>query len=159
MISDVSVRTWVHKILLQHATGGKIADPPETDPSMHTGTPPMRTGRKGGNFAYGEFPLALPNCAHIGSNTYLCCSQYAHTFIMQTRIPVCEYFSDPRLYAYRDPRMHTAIPICIILHMGIQDLISHMETISLCIRVSPYANVSAICKRTRVYAKNHLENC
>ena len=39
--------------------------------------------------------------------------------------------------------MRTAIPICIIFHIGIQDLISHMETISLCIRlvteISPYA--------------------
>ena len=55
--------------------------------------------------------------------------------------------------------MHTAIPVCIILHMGIQDLISHMETISLCVRESPYVNVPAICKHTRVYARNHLENC
>jgi hypothetical protein len=73
----------------------------------------------------------------------ICCSQYAHSFVMQTRIPVCKYFSDPRLYAYGDPHMCTAIPICIILHIGIQDLISHMETISLCIRlvteISPYA--------------------
>ncbi len=39
--------------------------------------------------------------------------------------------------------MRTMIPVCIILHIGIQDLISHMETISLCIRlvteISPYA--------------------
>jgi hypothetical protein len=39
--------------------------------------------------------------------------------------------------------MRTAIPVCIILHIGIQDLISHMETISLCIRlvteIYPYA--------------------
>ncbi len=47
-------------------------------------------------------------------------------FVMQTGIPVCKYFSNPRMYAYRDPRMHTAIPVCIILHMGIQDLISHI---------------------------------
>jgi hypothetical protein len=26
-----------------------------------------------------------------------------------------------------DPRMHTAIPVCKITHMGVQDLISHME--------------------------------
>ena len=54
-------------------------------------------------------------------------------------LPICAQF----LYANKDPRMRTAIPICIILHMGIQDLISHMETISLCIRlvteISPYA--------------------
>ena len=39
--------------------------------------------------------------------------------------------------------MHTLISVSIILHMGIQDLISHMETISLCIwlvtEISPYA--------------------
>jgi hypothetical protein len=62
---------------------------------------------------------------------------------MQTGIPVCEYFRDPRPYAYGDPHMRTAIPVCIILHIGIQDLISHMETISLCIwlvtEISPYA--------------------
>ncbi len=73
----------------------------------------------------------------------ICCSQYAHNFVMQTGILVCEYFSNPRPYAYGDPHMHTAIPICIILHRGIQDLISHMKTISLCIRlvteISPYA--------------------
>jgi hypothetical protein len=78
---------------------------------------------------------------------------------MQTGIPICKYFSNPHPYAYRDPHMHTAIPVCIILHMGIQDLISHMETISLCVRESPYVNVPAICKHTRVYARNHLENC
>ncbi len=63
---------------------------------------------------------------------------------MQTGIPVCKYFSDPRPYAYGDPHMCTAIPVCIILHIGIQDLISHMETISLCIQlvteISPYAD-------------------
>jgi hypothetical protein len=32
-----------------------------------------------------------------------------------------------------------------------------METISLCVRGSPYANVPAIWEHTRVYAKNHLE--
>jgi hypothetical protein len=78
---------------------------------------------------------------------------------MRMGIPICEYISDPRSYAYGDPRMHTAIPVCMILHMGIQDLISHMETISLCVQGSPYVNVPAICKRTRVYAKNHLEYC
>jgi hypothetical protein len=88
----------------------------------------------------------------------ICCSQYAHSFVMQTGIPVCRYFSDPCQYAYGDPRMHTLISVSIILHMGIQDLISHMETISSCIRGSPYENVPAICKRTRVYTKNHLEN-
>jgi hypothetical protein len=54
MIFDVSVRACVHKILFQHATGGKIADTSESDPHMHMGTPSMRTGRGAGNFAYGE---------------------------------------------------------------------------------------------------------
>ncbi len=49
--------------------------------------------------------------------------------------PVCKYFSDPRPYAYGDPHMRTGIPRCIVFHTGIQDLISHMETISLCIRL------------------------
>jgi hypothetical protein len=40
------------------ATQGKIADPSETDPHMHTGTRRMRTGRKAGNFAYGKSPFA-----------------------------------------------------------------------------------------------------
>jgi hypothetical protein len=66
-----------------------------------------------------------------------------HNLVMQTGTPICEYFSNPRPYAYWDLHMRTAIPICIILHMGIQDLISYMETISLCIRlvteISPYA--------------------
>ena len=88
----------------------------------------------------------------------ICCSQYAHNFIMQMGIPVCEYFSNPSPYAYRDPCMHTAISVCIILHMGIQDLIPHMGTISLCVRGSPYANIPAICKLTRVDTTNHLEN-
>jgi hypothetical protein len=61
---------------------------------------------------------------------------------MRTGIPVCKYFSNPHPYAYGDPNMRTAIPICIILHIGTQDLISHMKTISLCIRlvteISPY---------------------
>jgi hypothetical protein len=62
---------------------------------------------------------------------------------MRTGIPLCKYFSDPCLYAYGDPHMRTAIPVCIILHMGIQDLISHMETVPVCIQlvteISPYA--------------------
>ncbi len=44
-------------------------------------------------------------------------------------------FSDPRPYAYGDPHMRTAIPICEISHMGIQVLFSHMGTNSLCIRL------------------------
>ena len=39
--------------------------------------------------------------------------------------------------------MRTAIPICILLHMGIKSLISHMRTNPVCIRLvteqSPYA--------------------
>ena len=58
MIFDVSVRTCVHKILLQRVTGRKIADISQTDPRMHTRTPRMRMGRKAGNFAYGESPFA-----------------------------------------------------------------------------------------------------
>jgi hypothetical protein len=45
--------------------------------------------------------------------------------------------------------MLTAIPICIILHIGIQDLISHMETISLCIR---------LVTEISLYAYWHLTN-
>jgi hypothetical protein len=37
---------------------GKIADTSQTDPGKHKGTPHMRTGRKAGNFAYGESPFA-----------------------------------------------------------------------------------------------------
>ena len=62
---------------------------------------------------------------------------------MRNGIPICELFSDPRLFAFGDPHMHTVIPICKITHMGIQDLISRMRTTSLCIRgvteKSPYA--------------------
>jgi hypothetical protein len=80
---------------------------------------------------------------------HICSSPYAHNFIMQTGIPVCEYFIDPRPYAYGDPYMHTAIPVCIILHMGIQDLISHMETVPVCIRLVPEISL---------YAYRHLTN-
>jgi hypothetical protein len=31
-------------------------------------------------------------------------------------IPMCEYFSDPCSFAYGDPHMHTAIPVCKIMH-------------------------------------------
>jgi hypothetical protein len=37
---------------------GKIADTSQTDPGTHTGTPRMRTERKAGNFARGDFPFA-----------------------------------------------------------------------------------------------------
>ncbi len=74
---------------------------------------------------------------------YVCCSQYAHNFVMQLGIPICDFFSNLRQYAYRDLHMRTAIPVCIILHMGIHELISHMETVPVCIRlvtdISPYA--------------------
>ena len=53
---------------------------------------------------------------------------------MRNGIPICELFSDPRLFAFGDPHMHTVIPICKITHMGIQDLISRMRTTSLCIQ-------------------------
>jgi hypothetical protein len=73
----------------------------------------------------------------------ICCSQYAHNLVMRTGIPICQYSSNPHPYAYGDPRMCTAIPVCIILHMGIQDLISHVETVHVCIwlvtEISPYA--------------------
>ena len=53
---------------------------------------------------------------------------------MRNGIPICEYFSDPCPLAYGDPHMHTAIPVCKITHMGIEDLISYMETFPVCIR-------------------------
>ncbi len=55
-------------------------------------------------------------------------------FIMRNGIPICEYFSDPCPYAYGDPHMYMVIPVCEITHMGIEDLISHMETFPVCIR-------------------------
>jgi hypothetical protein len=63
---------------------------------------------------------------------------------MRTGILLCELFSNPpRPFTYGDPHMHTAIPVCKITHMGIQDLISHMEIFPVCIRlvteISPYA--------------------
>jgi hypothetical protein len=62
---------------------------------------------------------------------------------MHKGIPICEIFSDPRLFAYGDPHMHTEIPVWEIMHMGIQDLISHMEIFPGCIRlvtkISSYA--------------------
>ena len=48
-------------------------------------------------------------------------SPYAHNFIMRTGIPICEFFIDPRPFAYGDPHMQMAIPICKIMHMGIQN--------------------------------------
>jgi hypothetical protein len=54
---------------------------------------------------------------------------------MRTGIPMWELFSDPSPYAYGDPRN---------LRIGIQDLISHMGIIPVCIRlvteISRYAN-------------------
>ena len=63
---------------------------------------------------------------------------------MRTGIPIRERFlSDPRTFANGDPHMHTAIPVCKIMHMGIQDLIAHIEIFPVCIRlvteISPYA--------------------
>ena len=62
---------------------------------------------------------------------------------MHTGIPICGNFSSPSPFAHRDPHMHTAIPAWEIMHMGIQDLISHMEIFTVCIRLvtemSPYA--------------------
>ncbi len=51
--------------------------------------------------------------------------------------------SSPCLYAYGVPHMRTAIPICILSHMGVKSLISHMRTNTLCIQlvteISQYA--------------------
>ena len=62
---------------------------------------------------------------------------------MRTGTPRMRTRSSPCPYAYGDPRMHTAIPICILSHMGIKSLISHMRTNPVCIRLvteqSPYA--------------------
>ena len=62
---------------------------------------------------------------------------------MRNGIPICKIFSDPCPFAYGDPHMHTAIPVCKITHMGIQDLISRMEIFPVCIRLVaekfPYA--------------------
>ena len=62
---------------------------------------------------------------------------------MRMGIPICELFSNPHTFAYWDPHMHTAIPVWEITHMGIQDLISHMEIFPVCIwlvtEISPYA--------------------
>ena len=64
-------------------------------------------------------------------------------FAYNTGIPICKLFSNPHTFAYGDPHMHTAIPVWEITHMGIQDLISHMEIFPVCIRlvteISPYA--------------------
>ena len=64
-------------------------------------------------------------------------------FAYNTGIPICKLFSNPHTFAYGDPHMHTAIPVWEITHMGIQDLISHMEIfpvyIWLVTEISPYA--------------------
>ena len=73
---------------------------------------------------------------------------------MCTGIPICELFSDPRTFAYGDP--HTAILEWEITHMGIQDLISHMEIFPICIRsvteISPYAygDLCDLCMHTGI---------
>ena len=56
------------------------------------------------------------------------CTQFHYAY----GIPICELFSDPCMFAYGDPHMHMSIPVWEIMHMGIQELISHME-------ISPYA--------------------
>ena len=74
--------------------------------------------------------------------------------------------SDPRPFAYCDPHMHTAI--WEITHMGIQDLISHMETFPLCIhRVHtgisvmwyPYANGNLHDPRMHTGIMCHVNPC
>jgi hypothetical protein len=62
---------------------------------------------------------------------------------MRTGTPRMRTRSSPCPYAYGDPRMRTAVPICILSHMGIKSLISHMRTNPVCIWLvteqSPYA--------------------
>ena len=72
---------------------------------------------------------------------------------MRTGIPICKHFSNPRPYAYGDPHMHTAIPVWeIILHMGIQDLISPMEIFPICIRLETEISLYA-------YGKTQIPVC
>jgi hypothetical protein len=70
---------------------------------------------------------------------------------MRTGIPICELFSDPRTFAYGDPHMHTAIPIWEITHMGIQDLISHMEIFPICIRLVTEISLYGDCTNPRMH--------
>jgi hypothetical protein len=55
---------------------------------------------------------------------YMCWSPYGHDFIMRTGTPRMRIRSRPCPYAYGDPHLHTAIPICILSHIGIKSLIS-----------------------------------
>ena len=55
---------------------------------------------------------------------------------MRNGIPICNFFSDPRPFAYGDPHMHTAIPVCEITHMGIQDLIIVVSRRSIAIVIN-----------------------
>ena len=83
---------------------------------------------------------------------------------MHTGIPICELFSNHRPFTYGDPHMHTAIPVCKITHMGIQDLISHMEIFPVCIRlvteISPYAYGDCVnpCMHTGI-SVNEIPEC
>jgi hypothetical protein len=66
--------------------------------------------------------------------------------------------------------MHKAIPVCIILHMGIQDLISYMGTLPVCIQLVTEISQYAYRHRTNPhmhtgisvmgspYAYGHLQN-
>ncbi len=64
-----------------------------------------------------------------------CQSLHVHTLSMQTGIPICKYFSNPCLYVYGNPHMHTAIPVWKILLMWIQVVISHLEMVPICTRL------------------------
>jgi hypothetical protein len=57
------------------------------------------------------------------------------TISMCTGTPHMRIPSSPCRYAYGVPRIRMAIPICILLHMGVESLISHMRTNTLCIRL------------------------
>jgi hypothetical protein len=54
---------------------------------------------------------------------------------MRNGIPIFDIFSDPRPFAYSYPHMHAVLPICEIMHMGVKDIISHMEMFLICIRL------------------------
>ena len=91
---------------------------------------------------------------------YICYSPYGNDFIMRTGTPRMRIPSGPCPYAYGVPHMHTAIPICIFLHMGVKSLISHMRTNTLCIRLvtdqSPYAY--RVLKNPRTHTGIHLQS-
>ena len=58
--------------------------------------------------------------------------------------------------------MHTAIPVCEIMHMGIQDLISRMKIFPVCIRLvtkkSPYAYGDCASAMRSPYANGDLRD-